>query len=843
MSQFEASAALAPQAGGFRRSAPVQINPQQRVIPVAELTAPPVGAISPFVAPTLDTRAAQDLEQAMQVVSQVGTAFSQFGQLARMDAAMTERADVYEAQMAAAKRVADLQQRFQKGELNPLIDGTPNVVDFAETAAGGYNARTPAGNAVWQRAVQGAATDLYLRRSAESQKQASEQFLRSQVAGFFLDNVPDALRATPDQMYEDASARFPWMDRTTFMSGTYGLALKQAAEMGDQTMFDRISRDLTDPQERLLLSDVQRPDLRRKIAANESARMTLVAQQAKQLTTSTAPLTERFLALNDVLEQNIPNPALRDGMARDFLNEQLDKATDPEQYDAIVAMSETLSTESQASVRATAKAKVLPLLVNATQGSAKTADDNYFRLRARAIEAGAPADTIATSDQTFIKAQEDNVLRQVANTYALSPTPETRDTIATRLSEVPYDPTLSAIENARRGAASIDLLQSVDAEITKIDKMGETRRLVDDVMNRNIILSPSDPQWKDVIQQTGAVQQSTINPAVAATVVFQTQTMPAGLLDTLYGSLNGRPDQRDAALDFIARLAPMYQNDAMAQVIGFNIRETDTAGNAPIIMAVRNVLSDRSVVGLPRDQDGNLDGEAIAALRSVFASALDRNQDAQLPTLPSAEIINSFIVNNVGEIAGPVAGTRLRVLGGNQPIPTLSVISAAVNQIAAGRLSRLGVQGSAQNDLSMEVTQRVMSQWNPVSGSWRADGREIGRQIEAEARRVYENHVYPKVGKQTFAAYERGPDYPTMQWDQRLADDWFKANNIPDDRVVSVVPVLYSNDNSYHVFVRTGEPDVDGRYQVNIRTMRLVPPEPAAPPTADDVLRRIRSKK
>jgi hypothetical protein len=843
MSQFEASAALAPQAGGFRRSAPVQINPQQRVIPVAELTAPPVGAISPFVAPTLDTKAAQDLEQAMQVVSQVGTAFSQFGQLARMDAAMTERADVYDTQMAAAKRVAELQQRFQKGELNQLIDGTPNVMDFAETAAGGYNARTPAGNAVWQRAVQGAATELYLRRSAESQKQALDGHLRSVVAGFLLDNVPDALRATPDQMYEDTRTLFPWVDRTTVMQATYGLALQQAAEIGDKPLFDRIAGDIQDPTERLLLADVRRPDLRRKIAANESARMTLVAQQAKQLTTSTAPLPERFLEWNDVLEQNIDNPALRDGMSRDFLNEQLDKAKDPEQYDAIVAMSETLTPESQASVRATATAKIIPLLTNAMQGAAKNGDETFFRLRDRLVGAGAPADTIATSEQAFIKAQEDNVLRQVANTYALSPTAETRDTIATRLSEVAYDPNLSAIENAQRKAVSVDLLQRVDAEFTKIDKMGETRRLVDDVMNRNVILTPSDPQWKDVLRQTGAVQQSTINPAAAATLVLQTQTMPAGLLDTLYGSLNGRPDQRDAALDFIARLAPMYQDDAMAQVIGFNIRETDTAGNAPVIMAVRDVLSDRSVAGLPRDQDGNLTAEAMPALRSMFASAVDRNQDAQLPTLPSAEIINSFIVNNVGEIAGPVAGTRLRVLGGNQPIPTLSVISSAVTQIAAGQFDRLGVQGSAQNDLSMEVTQRVMSQWNPVSGSWRADGREIGSQIAAESKRVYENHVFPKIGDRTFAAYERGPDYPTMQWDQPLADAWLKTNNIPTDRVESVVPVLYSNDNSYHVFIRTGEPDQNGASPVAIRTMRLVSPEPAAPATADDALRKIRSKK
>jgi hypothetical protein len=143
----------------------------------------------------------------------------------------------------------------------------------------------------------------------------------------------------------------------------------------------------------------------------------------------------------------------------------------------------------------------------------------------------------------------------------------------------------------------------------------------------------------------------------------------------------------------------------------------------------------------------------------------------------------------------------------------------------------------------MEVTQRVMSQWNPVSGSWRADGREIGSQIAAESKRVYENHVFPKIGDRTFAAYERGPDYPTMQWDQPLADAWLKTNNIPTDRVESVVPVLYSNDNSYHVFIRTGEPDQNGASPVAIRTMRLVSPEPAAPATADDALRKIRSKK
>jgi hypothetical protein len=836
MSQFEASSALASQAAGFRRSAPVQINSQQRVIPVAELTAPAVGAISPFVAPTLDTKAAQDLEQAMQVVSQVGTAFSQFGQLARMDAAMTERDDVYSTQMAAAKRVAELQQRFQKGELNQLIDGTPNVVDFSEMAAGGYNARTPAGNAVYQRAVQGAATELYLRRSSESQKQASEQFLRSQVAGFFLDNVPDALRATPDQMYQDATARFPWMDRTTFMSSTYGLALKQAAEMGDRAMFDRIAGDIQDPTERLLLADVNRPDLRRKIAANESARMTVVAQQMKLLTTSTAPLTERYLAMTDVLQQNVQDPALRDGMSRDFLNEQIDKAKDPELYDAIVAMSETLSPESQASVRSTATAKIVPLITNAMQGAAKNGDDTFFRLRDRLVDAGAPADTIATSEQTFIKAQEDNVLRQAANTYALSPTEETRDTIATRLAEVQYDPNLSAIENAKRKAVSIDLLQRVDSEFAKIDKMGETRRLVDDVMNRNIILTPSDPKWNDVIQQSGAVRQSTINPAAAANLVLQTQTMPAGLLDSLYGSLNGRLDQRDAALEFISRLAPLYQNDAMAQVTGFNVRDTDTAGNATVIMAVRDILSDKTVAGLPRDQDGNLTTAAIPALRSMFASAVDRNQDARLPTLPSGEITNAFVINGVSRIGG------YSITNASAPLPTLATIQSAVAQAAAANLNGLGVTGSALNDLSLEATQRVMSQWNPVAGSWTPDRRAIETQIATEAKRVYENHVYPKVGERTFAAYERGSDYPSMQWDQPLVDAWLKTNNIPADRVESIVPVMNSVDNSYHMFIRTGEPNDDGLAPVSVRTMRLVQPQQPAQPTADDVLRKIRRK-
>ena len=377
----------------------------------------------------------------------------------------------------------------------------------------------------------------------------------------------------------------------------------------------------------------------------------------------------------------------------------------------------------------------------------------------------------------------------------------------------------------------------MDAEFTEIDKMGETRRLVDDVMNRNVILTPSDPRWKDVLQQTGAVPQSKINPAVAATVVFQTQTMPAGLLDTLYGSLNGRPDQRDAALDFIARLAPMYQDDAMAQVIGFNVRDTDTAGNAPIIMAVRDVLSDRSVAGLPRDQDGNLTAEAMPALRSMFASAVDRNQDAQIPTLPSGEITNAFVINQVTKIGG------YSITNATAPVPTIATIQNAVAQTAAATLNGLGVSGSALNELALEAAQRTISQWNPVSGAWTPDRRAIETQIAAESKRVYENHVFPKLGDRTFAAYERGPDYPTMQWDQPLADAWLKTNNIPADRVESVVPVLYSNDNSYHVFVRTGEPDQNGASPVAIRTMRLVSPEPAAPATADDVLRKIRSKK
>jgi len=837
MSQFEASAALAPQAGGFRRSAPVQINSQQRVIPVAELTAPPVGAISPFVSPTLNTKAAQDLEQAMQVVSQVGTAFSQFGQLARMDAAMTEREDVYNTQMAAAKRVAELQQRFQKGELNPLIDSTPNVVDFSEMAAGGYNAKTQAGNAVYQRAVQGAATELYLRRSADTQKRASDDFMRSQIAGFFLDNIPDSVRATPDQMFEDAKARFPWIDRTTYMSGTYGLALKQAAELGDQSMFDRIAGDIQDPTERLLLADVQRPDLRRRVAANEQALMTNVAHAMRDLSTSSAPLTERFISLSDVLQQNVRDPYLRDGMARDFLNDQISNTKDPEQYDAIVKLSETLSPDSQASVRAMAETKIRPLLTNALQGTAKNGDENFFRLREKAVELQVPADTIAESEKTFIKSQEDNVLRQVSNTYALAPTQETRDTIASKLDEVKYDPNLTAIENAQRKAVSVELLQRVDAEFGKIDKLNLTNQLVNNVLSRITILSPDDSQWKDVLKRTGAVGQSTIDPVAASNVVMQTQTMPATLLDTLYGSLNGRPDQRDAALQFLAHMAPMYQSDAMAQVIGFNVRDTDTAGNAPIIMAVRDVLSDPNVAGLPRDKNGNLSNESLPALRSTFVSALNRHQDAELPKLPSGEIVNAFVIGGINRIGG------YAITNATAPVPTLQTIQGAVAQTAASKLNSLGVQGSAMNDLSLEVAARVMSTWNPVSGAWAPDRRAIESQIDAEAKRIYENHVYPKAGNTAFAAYERGPDYPTMQWDQPMADAWFKANNIPEDRITSIVPVMYAKDNSYYVFIRTGDAGGDTPSPVVMKTMRLVPPAPTAPPTAADVIDKIRRKK
>mgnify|MGYP003345048660 FL=1 len=83
MSGFEASAALTPQASGFRRPAAVVAGSQQRVIPVAELTAPAVGAIAPFVAPTVDTSAASELEMAMNAITNAGRAMGALGEIGR----------------------------------------------------------------------------------------------------------------------------------------------------------------------------------------------------------------------------------------------------------------------------------------------------------------------------------------------------------------------------------------------------------------------------------------------------------------------------------------------------------------------------------------------------------------------------------------------------------------------------------------------------------------------------------------------------------------------------------------------------------------------------------------
>lgn len=829
MSSFEAQAALASQATGARRLGAPQINTQQQVIPVAQLTAPAVGAISPFVAPTLDTRAAQDLEQAMQIFQQTGQAFQQLGRFASMTREMAEREDVYREQYNALTAVSRLQERFQKGELNDAIDASPDIESFVATQFAGKEFQTDAGRSVYLRSVANAAGDVYLKRGAERQKSEFAQYNQGVIASLLMGDVPEGVRATPDQYYEDVRARFPWVDRTTAMTTTYGLALKEAASRGDSAMFEQIASQITDPTERTIIVDSQRPELRKAVASAMSARRATVEIAKDNLRTSDRPLAEKILGLQDVLEQNVDDPALREGMMADFHIDLAKAASSPEEYDALAESSKQLSDPMQARVQSALRYEAGETYKKALRAAAGDADDSYFRLARNASAIGVET---GESSRLFIERRRERRLTILSTDFAKTPTAEAESQIMdqanARLGQ--YDTTKSPLENETAGAINQDEYADIVAEIGKVKKLNATSDLLDQVMRRTVDLSPSDAKWGDLLAQSGAVRDGVIDPASATQLIVRSGTMPADLLQTVYRSMQGPTDRRGPAMQFLAQMSRTYTSDALANLNGFSIKETDAFGNMPTIAAIAEIMP--TLAGLERDQNNNLTPQALNYANSLYDQAADANQDAQFVPMDATALTNSFLANNVSSIGGfAVADPRAGIS------PTVDVIRSAVTQYAGKTINGRGVSGGALSDLSAEVASRVMKQWNPLLGSWKPDDKAIRKQIESEALTVMSNHVIPKIGSTQFGAAERDPmRYPTMDWDSQVFEQIAAEQQVNPATVKTIVPVPFSTSNEWFVGTSTGT-DEDGNERLQLRVMSIK--APAA--SADGIIRRSKS--
>lgn len=825
MSSFEAQAALASQAAGVRRFGAPQINTQQQVIPVAQLTAPAVGAISPFVAPTLDTRAAQDLEQAMQIFQQTGQAFQQLGRFASMTREMAEREDVYREQFNALSDVARMQERFQKGELNDAIDASPDIESWTATQFAGKEFQTEAGRSVYLRSMANAAGDMYLKRGAERQKSELAQYNQGVIASLINGDVPENLRASPDQYFEDVRTRFPWVDRTTAMTTTYGLALKEAASRGDNAMFEQIASQITNPTERTILVDSQRPELRRAVASAMSARSTTVERAKDSLKTSDRPLAEKILGLQDVLEQNVDDPALREGIMADFHIDLAKGASDPETLDAIAESSKQLTEPMQERVQASLRHDASELYKKALRASAGDADDNYFRLEQNASAIGVET---GDSSRLFVERRRERRLTILGTEFAKTPTAEAESQILAEAQKRRdlYDTSKSPLENEADGAINQDEYADIVSEIEKVKKLNADADLYDQVRRRTVDLSPSDAKWGDLLAQSGAIRNGQVNPAAAIQLVVETGTMPADLLQTVYRSLQGPTERRGPAMQFLAQMSRTYTSDALRNINGFNIKETDAFGNMPTIAAIVEIMP--TLAGLERDQNNNLTPQALNYANTLYDQAADANQDAQFVPMDSVALTNSFLASGVSSIGGFAVADRNAGIS-----PTVDVIRSAVTQYAGSTLNGKGVAGGALAELSAEVAARVMKQWNPVLGSWTPNDKAIRKQIEAEAATVLANHVIPTLGSMQFGAAEMGPQYPTMEWDEQRFQQLVVDEQMNPATVRTIIPVPFSTNNEWFIGTYV-ETDEDGNERLQLRVVSL-----KAPPTnADGIIRR-----
>ena len=820
MSSFEAQAALAGQAQGMRRPGAVQINTQQRVIPVAELTAPPVGSIAPFVAPTLDTKAAQDLEQAMQVVQQTGQAFGQLGQFARFSNAMTEREDIYDGQLRFVNYEAQQRERFAKGDLNGLLD-SGTMEDTVATFAQSWQGKTEAGTRYYQMNAAKLGADLYLKRQTERQSQDLSRYASGVIATILNRDTPEQDLLSFEDEYRIASGRFPFLDRDTFTSMVYAPAINKAVELGDQQLFNRASRALTDPVHRTLLVDQMRPKLQHNMMAVESGRRRAVEEVAKQQAISTDPLVVRYQRIADVAVEQYSDPGMREGVMRGWLVDQMESA-DPASIDAIVMTAErSLSPDSVRMIQNAASARVQPMMLEGLRAAAKNGDmDAYPTIRERSMQIGVGVDDIATADSQYIATVEDNRVNAILTQYAQGTV--TRDEIATEVESRlrAFDtnkPAIEQVANAIQQREASKVLQGLDA----IDRQRESRMEMAEVLSAPNTRLPGAPIWSDIYRQRGALVGTAIgDPNAAATLALATQTIPTVLLDAIYLGLNSTGMRQDAALQTMSKLAgPM--RDQNGRFSGWTIRATDEATNRATFEAINEIRDE--LISLPRDAAGNLTPESLDYARNRFAIARDNKQDAVIPPSDERKLVDNFNIAGTFQI-----GDSSLLIGAETSVTSYDRVAAAVRTEMAKALQDAGVPDSALADLSADGGSRIMQR---LDSEIPLDRKTIEREIKNEATNIQMTHILPTIGRRVLPAQME--DYPGTQWNETWARGAIADANIAEDRVEHIVPAMGGENRWMVVYT-----DDDGDRRM--RVIQQPQEQAAAVPTPAEIIRNIR---
>lgn len=849
MSQLPSQAATASLAQGARRNVPVAFaGTELPDVQPSNIGAPGVPGIAALPAPVPDMSAARDLEQALRATQALGGTLIQTGnalniqkQIEARGKAMSdadaerkrradEAADVDASALRAIMDSAKLKQRINDGSLDAVVAST-DMDTFVASQLAGYEARTPAGNDYYRKAMSNYASDGYVAVRSGMQKKQLATDINGLHARMLMSD-PAGPQLPADEEYALLAQRHPYVDRNTFYE-SWSKGLEAIARAGERDRFDALASTVSDPSMRSLFVDPLRPVLANAVSAMDADRMRSAEMAQKQALESAAPFGTRLSGYRDALAASGIDQETSAWQMSEFLVESMKRASSLEELHAIDVASDGLPESAKANYDSKKNALRKPMSKSYLDAASRDPAMDYGAIRAD-VEGLVDPDDIAIADERYVQHVVSRRKTAVVTEYLKN---NDRVEIEGMLRDAfaKYDPSKPAWQQVQ-SAIDGDELTSLYSVLESIDKENADRVFVQDVINGSVrIPTPKDGNWAKVLAGSGAVRNGRIGDVGAATaVVLRTQMVPQDLLQAMYSDLSGSKDDKVRALRFLGMVAPVINDPQQAKdIVGGDMNTTDPAANPAIVRAAQSVIP--MLATLQRaDPSGLISDADSARVLEAFESAKERFQEATPPTFNRTSFENLLVANDISRIG------KFSTVDGATNLPTATGVERAIMQESASRLAKRGIGNDAAVELGQIVAARVIREMVPAFGNAGMSKDAIERRIDGEAGAIIEEYHTPTYGGRGIGMPTDKSFAPFAKWDEAAFKARAEGMGLSPDSVVNAWPVT-GEGNSWCCLVRDRKQDRKGKVveQDKFVIVDLPMQEQPVQMTPEDVVRKI----
>ena len=858
MSQFPAQIAFTPATQGARRNLPVDVPAGTGIPAIQPATggAPGLPGVAALPAPVPDLSAARDLEQALRATQALGNTLVDVGNALNIQRQIDDRKSVYDARLRFEKDSLKFEEEYAAGKYNGQIDATDDAqafvdnwstryVDPSRTSPVAEGEQLTAGEAEYRERMGKLAGTAWVRRRAERQKIELTNDLRAVHVGL-VDPTSVGPRQGADDLWQDFSRRYPGLDRATFMEASYGKALEALAKAGDEDGFNQVAAMVPQGDDSVLIVDPLRETLRGAVRNRVAEQLSAAATALKEAKESSAPFLSRYSQLRDRLDSLVDDDGARQETLVDFFSDEIKGARsrgDMEAADKMATM--TLGPDALQDFRSRKAAMQVPML---TKEIKALASDPTPRQPGEPTFAELVAEYGDMIDPDDLEAAKDSWVRNFKayrRSLAVTEYMKTGDRgkIVSLMDAAldawnPEAPAWSQIEGAMDGEEWLD----IDAKLNEVDKKQADSNMVADVLSgRTRITSPTDPKFDVVLNQTGAIRNGKIgDPAVAAELVVRLQTVPARMLDAMYGDLRGTKEDKERALRFMSGIAPvLYDSESASQINGWKMSDADSAANQASVRAIESILP--TLATLNRDATGAVSDQDISVVAQSFEAALERWQDAQVPAYDAKRFEDQLRGANVSTILG------ISTTDPQTNTVTVNSTRNAIKTAIANDLSKDGLDPTAAAELADIASVNVMRDSVPAIGNVGLSRSVMEDRVRAESAAVRERFHLPRIAGRGFPAPVERTVAPNANWDEAWAGQALEQMGIKPESVTHVMPAM-GEGNSWWLLLNDAK--VDPRTKKTVTGRKFVRidgpmPQRAVPETSltiDERVRRARER-